>query len=104
MKTAQLVTDGYGQSVLLPEDSQFSGKEVYIKKVAEGVLLIRKDQSLWDIWEQNIIKYEEPFMIKREQQTEQQERAGLDALFGGKDVQSCSGHISEGKNLYSSVY
>ncbi|GEM_PF-4202408 len=33
MKTAQLVTDGYGQSVLLPEDCQFSGKEVYIELV-----------------------------------------------------------------------
>jgi len=27
------------------------------------------------------MKYEEPFMIKREQPAEQQERAGLDALF-----------------------
>jgi antitoxin VapB len=81
MKTAQLVTNGYGQSVLLPEDCRFSGKEVYIKKVAEGILLIRKDRSLWDIWEQNLMKYEEPFMIKREQPADQQERAGLDALF-----------------------
>ena len=81
METAQLLMNGYGQSVLLPEDCQFSGKEVYIKKIAEGILLIRKDQSLWDIWERNLMKYEEPFMIRREQPAEQQERAGLDALF-----------------------
>jgi antitoxin VapB len=81
METAQLVTNEYGQSVLLPEDCRLSGKEVYIKKIPEGLLLIPKNCSVWDIWEQNLMKYEEPFMIKREQPAEQQERAELDALF-----------------------
>ncbi len=81
METAKLLTDGYRQAVLLPEAYQFYGNEVYIKKAGKGLLLIPKDQSVWDIWEQNLMKYEEPFMTEREQPMNLQERPGLDALF-----------------------
>ncbi len=81
METAKILTDGYRQTVLLPEAYRFQGNEVYIKKITGGILLIRKDQSVWDIWEQNLMKYEEPFMTGREQPAKQQERPGLDALF-----------------------
>jgi len=81
METAKILTDGYRQTVLLPEAYRFQGNEVYIKKITGGILLIPKDQSLWDIWEQNLMKYEEPFMTGREQSSKQQERPGLDALF-----------------------
>jgi len=81
METAKLFTDGCRQTVLLPETYRLYGNEVYIKKITEGLLLIPKDRSLWDIWEQNLMKYDEPFMIDREQSAEQQERPGLDALF-----------------------
>jgi len=81
METARLLTDGHRQTVLLPEAYRLHGNEVYIKKITEGILLIRKDQSVWDIWEDNLMKYEEPFMAEREQAAKQQERQGLDALF-----------------------
>jgi len=81
METAKILTDGYRQTVLLPETYRLYGNEVYIKKITGGILLIPKDQSLWDIWEQNLMKYEEPFMTGREQSSKQQERPGLDALF-----------------------
>ncbi len=81
METAKLLTDGYRQTVLLPEAYRFYGNEVYIKKTGEGLLLIPKDRSLWDIWEQNLMKYEEPFMIERAQPADLQESPGLDALF-----------------------
>jgi len=81
METAKILTDGCRQTVLLPEAYRFYGNEVYIKKITEGILLIQKDRSIWDIWEQNLMKYEEPFMTEREQPLNHQERSGIDALF-----------------------
>ena len=66
METAKLFfTNEHSQAVLLPEAYRFEGDEVYITKVAEGVLLLPKKQSIWDIWEKNLMKYDEPFMIDR---------------------------------------
>ncbi len=81
MKTAKLFANGRSQAVRLPKAYRFEGNEVYIKKIAEGVLLIPKNRSLWDIWEQNLMKYDEPFMIRRNQPDTQQKRAGLDEIF-----------------------
>ena len=81
MKTAKLFANGRSQAVRLPKAYRFVGNEVYIKKIAEGVLLIPKNRSLWDIWEQNLMKYDEPFMIRRNQPDTQQKRAGLDEIF-----------------------
>ena len=80
MKTAKLFINGRSQAVRLPKDFRFDGDEVYIKKTSGGVLLLPKDSSLWDTWEQNLMKYEAPFMVERNQ-PEQQERAGLDEIF-----------------------
>jgi len=80
METAKLFVNGRSQAVRLPKAFRFDGNEVYIKKISGGVLLIPKDLSLWDIWEQNLMKYDEPFMVERNQ-PEPQERAGLDEIF-----------------------
>jgi antitoxin VapB len=80
MDTAKLFINGRSQAVRLPKDYRFEGNEVYIKKIAGGVLLIPKDFSLWDIWEHNLMKYEDPFMVERNQ-PQAQERAGLDEIF-----------------------
>ena len=78
METAKLFINGRSQAVRLPKAYRFDGNEVYIKKVAEGVLLISKYQSIWDLWERNLMKYEEPFMTKRNQPKLQQKRESLD--------------------------
>ena len=80
METAKLFVSSGSQAVRLPKAYRFDGNEVYIKKIAEGVLLIPKDFSLWDTWEQNLLKHDEPFMDERNQ-PEPQERAGLDEIF-----------------------
>ena len=80
METARLFINGRSQAVRLPKAFRFDGNEVYIKKILGGVLLIPKDTAFWDIWEKNLMKYEEPFMTKRKQ-PENQERAGLDEIF-----------------------
>ncbi len=81
METAKLFVNGRSQAVRLPKAYRFEGNEVYIKKISEGILLIRKDRSLWDTWEQNLMKYDEPFMTGRNQPEIEQERAGLDEIF-----------------------
>ena len=78
MKTAKLFINGRSQAVRLPKAYRFEGNEVYIKKMAGGVLLMPKNQSIWDLWERNLMKYEEPFMTERNQPEPQQERENLD--------------------------
>ncbi len=81
MDTAKIFINGRSQAIRLPKAYRFEGKEVYIKRTAEGVLLIPMDKSVWDVWEKNLNKYEESFMDSRNQPEAQQERAGLDELF-----------------------
>lgn len=81
MDSAKLFINGRSQAVRLPKSYRFEGEEVYIKRVPEGVLLISKENSVWDVWEENLNKYETPFMGDRNQPELQQERDGLDELF-----------------------
>jgi antitoxin VapB len=81
METAKLFVNGRSQAVRLPKAYRFEGNAVYIKKMAVGVLLLPKNQSIWDLWEGNLMKYEEPFMTERNQPELQQEREGLDEIF-----------------------
>jgi antitoxin VapB len=81
MDTAKIFINGRSQAVRLPKAYRFEGNEVYVKKTSEGVLLIPKNRSIWDIWEKNLMKYGEPFMIERNQPKIEQKRAGLDEIF-----------------------
>ncbi len=81
METAKLFMNGRSQAVRLPKSCRLNGTEVFVKKTAEGVLLIPKDQSVWDIWEQNLQKYKDSFMEERNQPPNQQKREEIDALF-----------------------
>jgi antitoxin VapB len=54
MDTAKLFTNGRSQAVRLPKSYRFEGKEVYVKKVSERVLLLPKDHTIWDAWERNL--------------------------------------------------
>ncbi len=80
MDTAKLFVNGRSQAVRLPKAFRFDGNEVYIKRALGGVLLIPKDGTLWDTWEHNLMKYDEPFMVKRNQ-PKPQKRAGIDEIF-----------------------
>lgn len=78
MEKAKLFINGRSQAVRIPKAYRFEGNEVYIKKVTGGVLLLSKQQSPWDLWEKNLMKYEEPLMLERNQPKRQQEREDLD--------------------------
>ena len=64
METAKLFVNGGSQAVRLPKAFRFKGTEVYIKEISGGVLLIPKDRSIWDIWEDNLSKYDEEICPK----------------------------------------
>ena len=81
MDKAKIFINGRSQAIRLPRAYRFEGKEVYIKRISEGVLLIPKDKSIWDVWEENLKKYKTAFMTDRNQPKSQQERIGLDELF-----------------------
>jgi len=81
MDTATLFINGQSQAVRLPKSYRFEGKEIYVKKVSEGILLLPKDQTIWDVWERNLQKYDTPFMAERNQPKIQQQREGLDDVF-----------------------
>lgn len=81
MDTAKLFANGRSQAVRLPKSYRFKGDEVYVKKVSNGVLLVPKDNTIWDVWERNLEKYKKPFIIERNQPQSQQQRAGLDEIF-----------------------
>jgi antitoxin VapB len=78
METAKLFDNGRSQAVRLPKAYRFEGNEVYIKKVAGGVLLISKNQPVWDLWEKNLLKHDTPIIVERNQPDPQQERESLD--------------------------
>jgi antitoxin VapB len=78
MDTAKLFINGRSQAVRLPKAYRFDGNEVFVKKVPGGVLLLSKTQSIWDHWEKNLMKYEDPFMTERNQPERHQKREGLD--------------------------
>ena len=78
MESAKLFKNGRSQAVRLPKAYRFEGNEVYVKKVAGGVLLLSKKQSLWDLWEKNLLKYDTPFIMERNQPIQQQERESFD--------------------------
>ncbi len=81
MDTAKIFINGRSQAIRLPKAYRFIGNEVYIKKTLQGVLLIPKENTIWDAWETNLKKYDQPFMIERNQPVSQQEREELDELF-----------------------
>ncbi len=81
MDTAKLFINGRSQAVRLPKRYRFEGKEVYVKKVPQGVLLIPKDNTVWDVWERNLRKYKKPFMAERNQPPNQQDREDLNEIF-----------------------
>jgi antitoxin VapB len=66
MSTAKILSNGNKQTILLPDEINFNGDEVYIKRIGNMVILIPKEnpwQSLFDSLDQ----FSEDFMETREQ-------------------------------------
>jgi antitoxin VapB len=68
MNTAKLSTDGTHQVVILPEDFQLAGTEVYIKKIGNAIILIAKDNP-WQSLIDSLDNFSDDFMTTRNQPT-----------------------------------
>lgn len=61
MQTAKLFTNGRSQAVRLPKEYQFSGKDVFIQKVGDAVILIPREKS-WEVFLHGLQNFSEDFM------------------------------------------
>ena len=75
MQTAKLFTNGRSQAVRLPKECRFSGKDVYIKKFENMVILMPKD----DPWSSmlNSLEHFTPDFMEERVQPDEQERSAL---------------------------
>jgi antitoxin VapB len=70
MKKAKIFQNGQSQAVRLPKEFRFKGKEVFAKKVGDGVLLLPADGP-WDILRHSLDLFSDDFMTERNQPKEQ---------------------------------
>lgn len=73
MKTAKLFKNGQSQAVRLPKEFRMPGREVYIKKQGEAIILLPKEKS-WQPLFDSLNHFTKDFKIKRNQPGENQKR------------------------------
>lgn len=73
MKTAKLFKNGQSQAVRLPKEFRMPGREVYIKKEGEAIILLPKEKS-WESLFESLNHFEKDFKIERNQPAEKQTR------------------------------
>ena len=66
MKTAKIFQNGQSQAVRLPKEFRFNGKEVFIKRLGNAIILLPKD-DWWGPMDRNIGKFSDDFMNDRDQ-------------------------------------
>ena len=71
METAKIFTNGKSQAVRLPKEFRFEGKEVFIKRVGNTVVLIPKSQNTLETWFLTLKNFSEDFMEERVQPPQQ---------------------------------
>jgi antitoxin VapB len=69
MKTATLFTNGRSQAVRLPKDCRFTGKEVFVRKFENVVILFPK-RAPWTPLVNSLSKFSTDFMEDRPQPTQ----------------------------------
>ncbi len=75
MQTAKLFENGRSQAVRLPKECRFGGREVFVRKYEDIVILFSK-RSPWAPLVDSLDRFTNDFMAERNQ-PEQQERKGL---------------------------
>jgi antitoxin VapB len=66
MKTAKLFQNGRSQAIRLPKEYQFSGKDVYIKKFNNVVMLFSKTDP-WASLVNSLEQFSDDYMDERNQ-------------------------------------
>lgn len=76
MNTAKVFKSGNSQAVRLPKEFQFSGNEVYIKKVGRTVVLIPKDDP-WALFRESLDEFPDDFFEEGREQPSLEDREGF---------------------------
>ena len=77
MQTAKIFMNGQSQAVRLPKEFRFNGKEVYIKKVGNMVLLIPQDKA-WDSFIEGLNSFTPDCFSERRVQPPLEKREDID--------------------------
>ena len=73
MQTARLFLNGRSQAVRLPKEYQFSGNDVFIKKIGEAVVLFPVNKE-WEVFMHGLNSFSKDFMLEGRSQGINQER------------------------------
>ena len=73
MNTAKIFQNGRSQAVRLPKEYQFKGKEVFIQKHGNAVLLIPHEKA-WEVFMEGLSGFSEDFMKNGREQGAEQKR------------------------------
>ena len=76
MQTARLFLNGRSQAVRIPKEYQFSGDDVYIKKVGDAVLLFPVNKEC-EVFLNGLNSFSEDFMSEGRSQGMDQKREEL---------------------------
>jgi len=75
MDTAKIFTNGQSQAVRLPKAYRLKGKETYITKIGDAIILLPKLEK-WDLLFASLDKFSDDFMSERSQ-PDLEEREGF---------------------------
>jgi antitoxin VapB len=64
MDTAKIFTNGQSQAVRLPKAYRLKGKETYITKIGDAIILLPKLEK-WDLLFLSLDKFSDDFMSER---------------------------------------
>ena len=72
MQTAKVFQNGRSQAIRLPREFRVETDEVYLKKTAEGFLVIPRDP--WELFLEGVQQLSDDFMAEGRQQPDPQKR------------------------------
>ena len=76
MKKAKLFQNGQSQAVRLPREFRFKGKEVFVKRAGNALLLIPME-GCWELLVDSLEMFSTDFMNERSQPETRQDREEL---------------------------
>ena len=73
MHTVKIIKNGGSQAIRLPRFYRLRGKEAYVKKVPEGILLMEKD-DVWAAFEKCLEDFPADFLAEKRKPHNQKRR------------------------------
>ncbi len=73
METAKIFKNGRSQAVRLPKSCRLEGKEVYVKKINDLLILVPKDTA-WKILESGVNYFSADYLKQRDQPSVQERK------------------------------